>query len=416
MSQSSEAPEPVRSRLGLNPRLDRVVFVGALGVLSAVSPMATDMYLASMPEMSQWFDTTASMVQLSLTAYMVGMAIGQFVLGPLSDVLGRHKLMVAGTALFLLSSVVIIFTTDIRVVLALRFVQGVAGAAGVVIARAVVSDIARGHRAAQLYSVLSLITSLAPVVAPLAGGVIATVADWRVVFWVLTGFGVVMLACSVFVIPETLPREARSGGGLGRIFRNAEEVLRDRVFRRYALSFAFAFGALFSYISASSFVIQNVLGYSALAYSAIFALNACGSIATGVVNTKLVGSRSPESLLLVGVVGLTVFSVLNVVLVLLGVLGTVTLVLIFLAQACMGFVLGNAVALAQQRAQHKKLSGTGSAVVGMGQFVMAGIVTPLTGLAGEGSAVPMAVCMAVCAAVSVVTVRLANSHHAQSGA
>ncbi|GED00281.1 Bcr/CflA family drug resistance efflux transporter [Kocuria varians] len=371
--------------------------------------MATDMYLASMPEMAPWFGASASMVQLTLTAYMVGMAIGQFLLGPLSDVLGRHRLMVAGTALFLVSSVAVIFTPDIRVVLALRFLQGVAGAAGVVIARAMVSDIARGHRAAQLYSVLSLITSLAPVVAPLAGGVIATVADWRVVFWVLTVFGAVMLACTVFVIPETLPREARSKGGFGRIMRNAGEVLSDRTFRRYALSFAFAFGALFSYISASSFVIQNVLGYSALAYSVIFALNACGSIATGVVNTKLVATRSPQALLLLGVAGLAVFSVLDVVLVLLGVQGVVTLVLIFLAQACMGFVLGNAVALAQRQAQRKNLSGMGSALIGMGQFVMAGIVTPLTGLAGEGSAVPMVVCMAVCSVVALALVRLANA-------
>ncbi|MDO4918235.1 multidrug effflux MFS transporter [Kocuria sp.] len=408
MSQDAAMPEPVRSRLGLSPRRDRVVLVGSLGVLSAVSPMATDMYLASMPEMAQFFAAPASVVQLTLTAYMVGMALGQFVLGPLSDVLGRHRLMVAGNLLFLLCSVGIIVSPDVHLVLVLRFLQGVAGAAGVVIARAVVSDIARGHRAAQLYSVLSLITSLAPVVAPLAGGVIASVADWRTAFAVLAVFGAVMLACSVLVIPETLPREARSTGGPGRILRNAAAVLADRTFSLYAAGFAFAFGALFSYISAASFVLQNVLGFSALGYSVVFALNACGSIVTGVVNTKLVATRSPRSLLLAGVVGLAVCSALNLVLALLGVVGTVTLVLVFLAQSCMGFVLGNAVALAQRRAQDAHLSGTGSAVVGTGQFVMAGLVTPLTGLGGESTAVPMLVCMAACSAVSVVLVLAAR--------
>lgn len=282
----------LRSRLGLRPRprWDAVVLVGSLGVLSAVSPMATDMYLASMPEMAQWFGAPASVIQLSLTAYMVGMALGQFLLGPLSDVLGRRRLVLGGNLVFLLSSAAIIVAPHIGLVLGLRLLQGAAGAAEVVIARAVVSDIARGHRAAQLYSVLSLITSLAPVVAPLAGGVIATVADWRTAFAVLTAFGAVMPGCSLLVIPETLPPEARSRGGIGRILRNARAVLGDRRFTLHALSFAFAFGALFSYISASSFVIQDVLGFSALGYSVVFALNACGSIATGVVTP---GSWAP---------------------------------------------------------------------------------------------------------------------------
>ena len=169
-SSDAEPTDLVPSRLALSPRRDRIVLVGSLGILSAVSPLATDMYLASLPQMAQWFGAPASLVQLTLTAYMVGMAAGQFLLGPLSDVLGRRRLMIAGNLVFVLSSAGIVLAPDVRLVLALRLLQGVAGAAGVVIARAVVSDIARGRRAAQLYSVLSLITSLAPVVAPLAGG------------------------------------------------------------------------------------------------------------------------------------------------------------------------------------------------------------------------------------------------------
>lgn len=399
---------PFRSRLGLSPRADYAVFVAALGILSAVSPLATDMYLASLPDLAHYFGTTAAMIQLTLTTYMVGIAVGQFLLGPLSDVWGRHKLMIAGNAVFLLASFGIVVAPTIETVLVLRTLQGLAGAAGVVIARAVVSDISEGTRAAQLYSVLALIVSLGPVVAPLMGGVIATVAHWQAVFWVLTAFGGLMLACSVLVIPETLPPERRAQGGLGRILSNALAVVRDRRFILYALSFGFSFGALFSYISASSFVIQNVLGYSALAYSVIFALNACGSIVLATANTKLVKRHRPQDLLLIGVAGMTVFSVLNLVLVLLGVVGTATLVLLFLTQTCMGLILGNAVAMAQHRAQRLGLSGTGSAVVGMLQFILAGIVSPLTGLGGDHTAVPMVVCMAVSAVIALTMVTAAR--------
>lgn len=401
MSQSSAESHPFRSRLALNPRVDRVVLIGALGILSAVSPMATDVYLASMPDMGQYFESTASLVQLTLTTYMIGIALGQFVLGPLSDVLGRHKLMVAGNALFVVASVGIAFATSIEMVLVLRGIQGIAGAAGVVIARAMVSDMTSGRTAAQLYSVLALITSLAPVIAPLLGGVIATVAQWQAVFWLLTGFGLLMLACSVFVIPETLPKARRSQGGLGRIVRNAVTVVKDRRFTLYAMAFAFGFGSLFAYVSASSFVIQNVMGYSALAYSVIFAVNAAGAIVTATLNTKLVKNHEPRALLLMGVTGMSVTACLNMILVLLGVVGMPTLILLFLMQSCIGFIFGNAVALAQQRAHAHGLSGTGSAVVGMSQFVLGGIVSPLSGLAGDHSAVPMVITMATCALVAL---------------
>lgn len=408
MSQSSAESHPFRSRLALSPRLDRVVLIGALGILSAVSPMATDVYLASMPDIGQYFESTASLVQLTLTTYMIGIALGQFVLGPLSDVLGRHKLMVAGNALFVVASLGIAFATTIEMVLVLRGIQGIAGAAGVVIARAMVSDMTTGRTAAQLYSVLALITSLAPVVAPLLGGVIATVAQWQVVFWVLTGFGLVMLACSVFVIPETLPKAMRSQGGLGRIVRNAVTVVKDRRFTFYAMAFAFGFGSLFAYVSASSFVIQNIMGYSALAYSVIFAVNAAGAIITATLNTKLVKNHEPRSLLLMGVTGMSVTACLNMILVLLGVVGIPTLVLLFLMQSCIGFIFGNAVALAQDRAHAHGLSGTGSAVVGMSQFVLGGIVSPLSGLAGDHSAVPMVITMAACALVALAAVLAAR--------
>ena len=396
---SSPPPEhPVRSRLRLSGGKDRVVLVAALGVLSAVSPMATDVYLASMPAMAQFYGASASAVQLTLTTYMVGMACGQFLLGPVSDVLGRHRLMVAGNVLFLLSSAAVVLAPSVGAVMALRAVQGAAGAAGVVIARAVVSDIATGRQAAKLFSVLATITSLAPVVAPLLGGVIATVAPWQAVFWVLAGFGLLMLACSVLVVPETLPPDRRHPGGVRAVVATSRAVLRTPSFMAWALAFGLAFGSLFSYVSASSFVVQDVLGYSALGYSVVFAVNAGGSILGAVVNTRLVDRVEPGAVLRTALVVMGVVNVVGLGLVLAGITGWTTLAHLFVSQTCMGFVLGNCVALAQSRVPGR--AGAGSAVLGLLQFLLAGLVSPLTGLAGQHTAVPMAVCMAVCSALA----------------
>ena len=397
---SSPPPEhPVRSRLRLSGGKDRVVLVAALGVLSAVSPMATDVYLASMPAMAQFYGASASAVQLTLTTYMVGMACGQFLLGPVSDVLGRHRLMVAGNVLFLLSSAAVVLAPSVGAVMALRAVQGAAGAAGVVIARAVVSDIATGRQAAKLFSVLATITSLAPVVAPLLGGVIATVAPWQAVFWVLAGFGLLMLACSVLVVPETLPPDRRHPGGVRAVVATSRAVLRTPSFMAWALAFGLAFGSLFSYVSASSFVVQDVLGYSALGYSVVFAVNAGGSILGAVVNTRLVDRVEPGAVLRTALVVMGVVNVVGLGLVLAGITGWTTLAHLFVSQTCMGFVLGNCVALAQSRVPGR--AGAGSAVLGLLQFLLDGLVSPLTGLAGQHTAVPMAVCMAVCSALAV---------------
>lgn len=397
--------EPVRSRLRLTGGKDRVVLIGALGILSAVSPMATDIYLASMPAISAWFDTSASAVQLTLTTYMIGMALGQFVIGPVSDVLGRHRLLVAGNVLFLVCSLLIVVAPTIETVMALRALQGVAGAAGVVVARAVVADISTGRQAARLYSILATITSVAPVVAPLIGGVIATVARWQVVFWTLTGFGLLMLLCSVLVVPETLPVHARHPALRGVLGLSAR-VLRNGSFMAYALCFAFTFGSLFSYISASSFVIQNVLGLSALAYSVAFAVNACGAIAGGLVNVRLVDRVEPAAILRIAVVVLCATNVVGLALILSGVTGWTTLLQFLLGQTAVGFILGNAVALAQGRVPG--LAGAGAAVLGLLQFVLGGLVSPLTGIAGQHTAVPMALSMAVWSTLALGAALLAR--------
>lgn len=396
---------PVSSRLGLAPGPDRVFFVLALGVLSAVSPMATDMYLASMPAMADFYGTPASTIQLSLSAYMIGMAVGQFLLGPVSDMWGRHRLLVAGTSVFLLSSIGIVFSADVGLLLALRVVQGFAGAAGVVISRAIVADIAQGIEAAKMYSLLGTIISVAPIVAPVLGGLIATWAPWQAVFWVLTGFGALMVACVVFVIPETLPPERRRQGGIAGTLSLAGAVLANRPFMAWALAISLSFGSLFSYISASSFVMQNVVGLSSIGYSIVFATAAFGSVVSSLVNVRLLNRFSPTRIIIAALGVQGIVNALGLTGILLGAPAWTIVVHVVCSQACVGFLMGNGIALSQ--AQVPGRAGSGSAVQGLLQFLVAAAVSPLAGLGGEHTAVPMGVLMLGFTTAALLTALLA---------
>ncbi|NKE08593.1 MULTISPECIES: multidrug effflux MFS transporter [Kocuria] len=396
----------VSSRLGLAPGPDRVFFLLALGVLSAVSPMATDMYLASMPALAQFYGAPASTIQLSLSTYMVGMAVGQFLLGPISDVWGRHRLLVAGTSVFLLSSLGIVFSTDVTVLLVLRAIQGFAGAAGVVIARAIVSDIASGIEAAKLYSLLGTIVSVAPIVAPVLGGLIATWAPWQVVFWVLAGFGALMVACVVFVIPETLPPQRRRDGGILGTLGLAGVVVRNRPFMAWAVAMSLSFGSLFSYVSASSFVMQNVVGLSSMGYSLAFAAAAFGSVVAGLVNVRLLNRFTPAQIMIAALAAQGLINALGLVGVLVNAPDWTIVVHTVTAQTCVGFMIGNGIALAQ--AQVPGRAGSGSAVQGLMQFMVGGAVSPLAGLGGEHTALPMSILMFVFTTAALATALLAS--------
>lgn len=383
----------VSSRLHLAPRLDRSIFVLALGIIGAVSPMATDMYLASMPALATFYDAPISAIQLSLSTYMAGMAVGQFVIGPVSDVVGRHRLLVAGTTLFLLASLGIVFSPGVTTLLVLRGVQGFAGAAGVVIARAIVADIAEGVEAAKLYSLLGTIISVAPIIAPVMGGLIAAWAPWQVVFWALTGFGALMVLCVVCVIPETLPPQHRTQNSMVGSVLLAGTVMGNRRFMAWVIAMSLSFGSLFSYVSASSYVMQNVVGLSAIGYSVAFAAAACGSVISGLVNVRLLNRFSPARIMLTALAVQMLINVVGLLAVLWGAPEWTIVVHTITAQACVGFFMGNGIALAQ--AQVPGRAGAGSAVQGLITFLVGSAVSPLVGLGGEHTALPMSILMLV---------------------
>lgn len=373
-------------------------WLGVLALLTAVAPLSIDMYLPAFPAMAAEFGTSASAIQFTLTSFMVGLASGQLIIGPLSDRFGRRPLMLAGTFVCILAGVACAVAPNIAALTAFRFVQGFSGAAGVVLSRAVVADRAHGAVAARAFSLMMIINGAAPVLAPLIGGSLMGLIGWRGVFWILAGLAVAMFLGVVAVLPETRPKDRRHTGGVTAMLSDARSVLTNRGYIGYTLAFAFGFTVMFAYISASPFVLQNVLGLSPLHYSFAFAANAAGIVIVNAVNARIVSRFGQRRLLHLGIGLLVLFSVLLVVDALLGPVLWASLLLLWGAVASLGLVAANATSLALDQVRHA--AGTGSAVLGALQFGLAALVSPIAGLGGDHTALPMAVAMVVSACIA----------------
>ncbi|MFJ3421963.1 MULTISPECIES: multidrug effflux MFS transporter [unclassified Streptomyces] len=363
-----------------------------LGALSAVPPLSMDMYLPALPDVTRTLHSSATSGQLTLTACLTGMALGQLVVGPMSDRWGRRKPLLIGLLVYVLASVCCAVAPDAGLLIGCRLLQGLAGAAGIVIARAVVRDLYDGLEMARFFSTLLLVSSLAPVVAPILGGQVLRFTAWRGVFLVLAAIGVALTALVWRRLPETLPPERRRGGGvLGALFI-MRGLLADRVFAGYVMVNGFAYGALFSYIAASPFVIQGIYGASPQTFSLLYGLNSLGMMIVGRVNGKLLVGRVRLDRALGA--GLSVIAVAGTVLLLVaqgvfGDAGTVPVACcLFVMISALGLVLPNTNALALMRTPHA--AGSASALVGTSCFAMGAVATLLVGIAGKGTAVPMA--------------------------
>jgi DHA1 family bicyclomycin/chloramphenicol resistance-like MFS transporter len=388
-------------------------WVGVLALLTAVAPLATDMYLPGLPSMAADFGTTASAIQLTLTTFMIGLALGQLVIGPLSDRFGRRPLMLLGTIVCVMASAACALAPSIELLTAFRFLQGFSGAAGVVLSRAVISDRARGAAAAKIFSLMMIINGAAPVVAPLLGGTLMGTIGWRGVFWVITGLAVAMFIGVVVWLAETHPRERRITGGLAAFMREARSVLGNRHFIGYTLAFAFSFAVLFSYIAASPFVLQKALRLSPIAFSIAFASNAVGLVVMNAVNARIVERFGQRRLLHLGVGLLTLFASLLVVDAVLGPVLWATLIALWCAVTSLGLVMANATSLAVEEA--RRAAGTGSAVIGAFQFGLAAVVSPIVGAGGEYTAVPMAAAMLISALISAAALALTRHSTSRAG-
>ncbi|MGP4017101.1 Bcr/CflA family multidrug efflux MFS transporter [Saccharopolyspora sp. 5N708] len=378
----------------------RAKYVLILGSLSAFGPLSIDMYLPAFPTIAAELHSGPSQVQLSLTACTIGLALGQLVAGPLSDTFGRRRPLLVGLVVFTLGSLLCAFAPSAYALVGMRLVQGLGGAAGIVIARAVVRDLYSGIALARFFSLLMLVNGLAPILAPLVGGQMLRVTSWRGVFAVLGAIGVVLLVTTALGVRETLPEQSRRPGSLANTLRIFGGLLGDRAFLGYSLSAALAFAAMFAYISGSSFVLQDVFDMSPQLFSVVFGVNSLGIMLVGQLNGRLVGRVDPRRLLSIGLginavggVAVAVSAVTGV-----GLVGL--LPALFLVASSIGMVFPNATALALSG--RPETAGSASALLGVMQFMAGGLAAPLVGVAGTGTALPMGLVMGALSLSAVV--------------
>lgn len=371
-----------------------------LGGLSAFAPLSVDMYLPALPRMADDLHSADSTLQLTLTAFIVGLAAGQLVLGPLSDVVGRRRPLLAGLAVYAVSSVLCALSPSAGLLIAARAVQALGAATGIVIARAIVRDLYSGKAMTKFFSMLMLVSGLGPVLAPVIGGQVLRVTSWRGVFVVLAVFGALLLVAIVFTMPESLPLSRRSHGRVGATLHTYGRLLADRSFVGYALTAALMFGGLFAYISASSFVLQNSYGLSPQEFSLVFGGNGLGLVLAGQLNGLLVSRLRERALLAAGLtvgtaggLGVQAAAVFSLPL-------PALLVPLLLLVSSIGMVFPNASSLAL--AEHRSAAGAASALIGVLQFTVGGLATPLVGIGGAITAVSMGTVMAGFAVAALV--------------
>jgi DHA1 family bicyclomycin/chloramphenicol resistance-like MFS transporter len=384
-----------------------------LGALSTFAPLATDMFLPGLPALRANLHTTAALANLALTAAVLGLGLGQLLAGPWSDSRGRALPLRVGLVGFMLASILCALSPSIWWLIVARFVQGLGGGAAIVIARAVVRDVYGGVRAAQLFATLMMASNIAPVIAPVIGGGVLAFTDWRGIFIVLTVIGAAQLAGALWLVPETLPTERRDPGGMRRNLGAIGRLLRDRRFAPLMWSFALAFCVLFAYISAGSYVFENVYGVSPQVFSAIFAGGSLALAAVSRACVPLVRRFSPERLTRWGLYGVAVTGVLVLLVAVGG--GDIWLMLaaIFLMMITVGVVLTNAVAAAM--IGQSAALGAASALIGLAQFGLGSLVAPLVGLGGAMDVLPMGIAMAVCGFVALAVNLVFSSTRGPAG-
>lgn len=372
-----------------------------LGAVSAFGPVSMDTYLPGLPDLTSDLGVSASAGQLTLTTCLIGLALGQLVAGPLSDAYGRKRPLLIGLLAFTVASGLCAVAPDVWSLSAARLLQGAAGAAGIVIARAVARDLYSGPPLARFFALLLLVNGLAPIVAPIVGGQLLQVTDWRGIFWVLAAFGAVLLVAAALGLHETLSPERRHGGGLRITLRTFRTLLSERRFVGYVLSCGLVFAAMFAYIAGSPFVLQDIHGVSEQAFSIVFGVNAAGILALGYLVIRLVDRVGSARLLTAGLAQQVVGAVAVLLAVVLDAGLWPLLVALFVVVSSIGLVLPAASELAL--ADHPRNAGSASALLGVCQFLFGAMAAPFVGVGGTGTALPMAIVIAACSVAAWVS-------------
>lgn len=393
-TQKLETEEPEKSRV-------TVLWLACLlGALASFAPLSIDMYLPALPNIAQDLHTSTSLVQLSLTACLLGIALGQLVAGPISDVYGRRKPLLVGVGAYIISSICCVAAPTIEIFVAMRFIQGLAGSAGIVISRAVVRDLYSGAEMTRFFSLLMLVNGVAPILAPIFGGQVLAFTNWRGVFMVLSGVGMCLFVAVYFGLRETLLMHHRSMGGIKNTLHTFRNLMKNPKFMGYALTQGFVMAAMFAYIAGSPFVLQNIFAVSPQRFSLLFAINGIGIIIAGQITGRLAGKVHERKLLIAGLSLAFGGGILLLAMILLGGSLYTILVPLFLVVSSVGVVGTSSFSLAME--DHAKSAGSASALIGLLSFVFGGFMAPLVGIGGSHTAVPMGITIAASETAAVL--------------
>lgn len=377
----------------------RLGYALVLGSLAALGPLCTDLYLPALPEMAVELNTTTATSQLSLTAGLLGLGLGQLIFGPLSDKYGRMRPLLWSLALLLVASVGCAVAQNIDQLIVARLLQGVAGAGGAVLSRAVARDLYNGHELTRFFALLMLVNGLAPIIAPVLGGGLLNFMSWRGVFGALAIISVLLFSFSLLKLHETLPIERRSQGGVMVMVRSIGRLMKDRQFMGLCLTQGFTMAGMFAYIGASPFVLQQIYHLSPQMFSLCFAANSLGLVIAAQVSTRLSRKWGELALVKIGLCLAAVGSVSLVVAASLHAPLIMLMVPLFFSVITIGIVGPNAGSLAMQ--SQGKNAGSASALIGVCMFALGSISVPLSGLGGT-SALSMGLTILGCYAIAII--------------
>ncbi|MFZ4834363.1 multidrug effflux MFS transporter [Rouxiella sp. Mn2063] len=382
-----------------SPQDKRLSYALVLGSLAALGPLCIDLYLPALPEMAKELHTSTATSQLSLTAGLLGLGFGQIIFGPLSDSLGRMRPLLFSLVILLLASLGCAFAQNIDQLIVARLIQGLAGAGGAVISRAIARDMYTGHALTKFFALLMLVNGLAPIVAPVLGGGLLTIVSWRGIFATLAIIAVLLFLFSAGKLQETLPEERRLQGGAKTMVISLWTLLHHRQFMGLCLTQGFVMAGMFAYIGASPFVLQQIYHLSAQEFSFCFAVNGIGLVIAAQISSRLSALWGEMAMVKVG---LGIAAVACVILVIVATLQAplfTVLIPLFFSVFAIGIISPNSASLAMQ--SQGKSAGSASALLGVAMFALGAISVPITGIGGT-SALSMGLTIMGCYALAII--------------
>ena len=351
----------------------KLFLVLLLGVLSAFGPFVVDLYLPSLPQLASFFETSASMTQLTLTTAMIGLAVGQLLLGPLSDKFGRKIPLIISLVIYIISTVLIVYAPNIESMIVLRVIQGLSSAGSVVISRAIATDLYRGREMTRFFGLLMTINGIAPIISPILGSLLLEYISWKGVFVFLALIGVVVLFFC-FRLKESLSVENRLQGSIFATFSTFGVIIKNRLFMSYVGIESFLLGAMFAYIAASPFILQSFYGLSAFIFSLCFGANG----AALVIGSNVGGKMSNGKALAIGVLGFVVVALYTIAVLIIQPYWLFVEIGFFAMLLLMGITFPAISTLAME--SERQYAGSASALLGFAPFFLGGVVSPLVGI------------------------------------